>query len=426
VLPRGNRTFICSVVFIDIIEYSRKAVAEQIRLKEQLNSLLAEALKDVAANDRVILDTGDGAAISFVGDPEDALFVCIALRDAVSPPAPGGAVPLEMRIGINLGPVKLVQDLNGQPNIIGDGINVAQRIMGFAQANQILVARSYYEVVSCLSDAYGKLFHYEGSRTDKHVREHEVYAVGDSTLELKLKYEADRPAPPRLTGSSTSGKTVIDHLTHFPSRVTENLRTRPRLGTALAVVAILVMAVALRGMRDRPPAPVAPFEPVRPIAAAPAGAVPDTPEPPSAPEPETAKIREPASAQGAARAPSPVPAEKPTSAPARTTAAPPPARAKPKPTAPAMSKPGAAPPPVAVLEPDPLAAGGAGIVSFAIAPWGEIYVDGQKRGVSPPMRELELNPGLYRIEIRNTTFPAHVSTVEVEAGGRIRIKHQFR
>jgi hypothetical protein len=42
------------------------------------------------------------------------------------------------------------------------------------------------------------------------------------------------------------------------------------------------------------------------------------------------------------------------------------------------------------------------------------------------MRELELNPGLYRIEIRNTTFPAHVSTVEVEAGGRIRIKHQFR
>ncbi len=419
-LPRGNRTFICSVVFIDIVEYSRKAVAEQIRLKEQLNSLLAEALKDVAANDRVILDTGDGAAISFVGDPEDALFVCIALRDAVSPPAPGGAVPLQMRIGINLGPVKLVQDLNGQPNIIGDGINVAQRIMGFAEPTQILVARSYYEVVSCLSDAYAKLFHYEGSRTDKHVREHEVYAVGDSTLELKLKYEADRPTPPRLTGSSTSGKTVIDHLTHFPSRVTENLRTRPRLGTALAVVAILVIAVALRGMRDHPAAPVSPREPVRPIAAAPAGALPEAPEPPSA------QIREPASAERAARAPSPLPAEKPASAGARTAPAPPPVRARPKSPTPATSEPGAVPPPVAVLEPDPLAAGSAGIVAFAIAPWGEIYVDGQKRGVSPPMRELELNPGLYKIEIRNTSFPALVRTVEVEAGGRIRIKHQFR
>ena len=84
-LTRGNRTFICSVAFLDIVEYSKKPVAEQIRLKERLNALLAEALKDVAANDRIILDTGDGAAISFVGDPEDALFVCLTLRDEVTP-----------------------------------------------------------------------------------------------------------------------------------------------------------------------------------------------------------------------------------------------------------------------------------------------------------------------------------------------------
>ncbi len=38
-----------------------------------------------------------------------------------------------MRAGINLGPVRLVRDINSQPNIIGDGINVAQRVMSFAQ-----------------------------------------------------------------------------------------------------------------------------------------------------------------------------------------------------------------------------------------------------------------------------------------------------
>ena len=42
----------------------------------------------------------------------------------------------------------------------------------------MLVSRSYYEVMSCLSEDYAKLFHYEGSHTDKHVREHEVYTVG--------------------------------------------------------------------------------------------------------------------------------------------------------------------------------------------------------------------------------------------------------
>ncbi len=416
VLARGNRTFICSVVFIDIVEYSRKAVAEQIRLKEQLNALLAEALKDVAANDRVILDTGDGAAISFVGDPEDALFVCIALRDAVATPAPGAESPLEMRIGINLGPVKLVQDLNGQPNIIGDGINVAQRVMGFSQPNQILVARSYYEVVSCLSDAYAKLFRYVGSRTDKHVREHEVYEVGDSTLELRLKFEADRPTVARLSTSGTMGKSVMDQLTYFPSRVTENLRTRPRLGTALAVVAILVIAIALRGMRERP-APAAAV-PATPITPAPVAMAPATPEPAAAPAPEP----EPAPQ-------APAKTETPAPTPAKTASAPPsPAREKAAPTPPRKpaAKRATSSLPFAMFETEPASAGAPAIVSFAIAPWGEIYVDGEKRGVSPPLRELELSPGQYKIEVRNTTFPALVRTIEVEAGGQIKIRHQFR
>jgi len=407
VLARGNRTFICSVVFIDIVEYSRKAVAEQIRLKEQLNALLAEALKDVAANDRVILDTGDGAAISFVGDPEDALFVCIALRDAVATPPPGMTVPLQMRIGINLGPVKLVQDLNGQPNIIGDGINVAQRIMGFAQPNQILVARSYYEVVSCLSDAYAKLFQYEGSRTDKHVREHEVYAVGDSTLELRLKFEADRPPIARLSGSAGTGKSVIDQLTYFPTRVTENLRTRPRLGTALAVVAILVIAIGLRGIRDRPAPLRQAHAPAIRITPAPETPVQETPEPAPATTSEKEKSASvPAKTAAAREAP---PRQKTTTVPRR----PAPDRAK-------------SPAPIGLTEAEPVSTNTPAIVSFAIAPWGEIYVDGQKRGVSPPLQELELSPGQYKIEVRNTTFPAHVQTIEVEAGGRIKIKHQFR
>lgn len=421
-LARGNRTFICSVVFIDIVEYSRKAVAEQIRLKEQLNALLAEALKDVAANDRVILDTGDGAAISFVGDPEDALFVCIALRDAVATPPQGTAVPLQMRIGINLGPVKLVQDLNGQPNIIGDGINVAQRIMAFAEPNQILVARSYYEVVSCLSDAYAKLFQYEGSRTDKHVREHEVYAVGDSTLELRLKFEADRPTPPPLSASAAMGKSVMDQLTYFPSRMTENLRTRPRLGTALAVVAILVIAMALRGMRDRPEPLRQARAPAKAITAAPANPVQEPSEPAAASEPAPEATPEPGPAATAEK-------EKPESPPVRTAAAPAAPERK-KTTLAPPSRPSrestTSPAPFTMPEAEPASASAPAVVSFAIAPWGEIYVDGQKRGVSPPMREIELSPGQYKIEVRNTTFPVHARTIEVKSGGRIRIKHQFR
>ncbi|MBX3666514.1 MAG: hypothetical protein KF834_12585, partial [Burkholderiales bacterium] len=95
-MSNGNRTFICSVVFIDIAGYSKKSVAEQLQIKERLNALLAQALAGVPAKDRIILDTGDGAAISFLGDPEEALFLGIALRDDDT---------LQLRTGINLGPV---------------------------------------------------------------------------------------------------------------------------------------------------------------------------------------------------------------------------------------------------------------------------------------------------------------------------------
>ncbi|HEV7393742.1 MAG TPA: adenylate/guanylate cyclase domain-containing protein, partial [Burkholderiales bacterium] len=173
-----SRTLICSVLFIDIVEYSRKPVVEQIALKDRFNELLSHALRGVAVNDRIILDTGDGAAISFIGDPEDALFVASDLRDAIAKETDPIDLELGTRMGINLGPVRLVKDINGQPNIIGDGINVAQRVMSFAKPSQVLVSRSYYDVVSNLASEYAKLFSYEGSRTDKHVREHEIYVVG--------------------------------------------------------------------------------------------------------------------------------------------------------------------------------------------------------------------------------------------------------
>src|SRR4051794_40356363 len=172
-MESSGRTLVCSVLFLDIVEYSKKPVSDQLTLKQEFNRLLSKALEQVPQRDRIILDTGDGAAVTFMGDPEDALFASMAVRDTA------GAVAV--RLGVNLGPVRLVKDLNGQMNIIGDGINVAQRVMSFARPGQLLVSRSFYEVVSCLSRDYANLFHHEGARTDKHVREHDVYSVVGGT-----------------------------------------------------------------------------------------------------------------------------------------------------------------------------------------------------------------------------------------------------
>jgi hypothetical protein len=163
-----ERTLVCSVLFLDIVGYSKETVAEQAQLKRTLDAVLVAALERVAPRDRIVLDTGDGAAITFFGDPENALSVGAAIRDTL-----GG---LPVRMGINLGPVRLVNDLNGQTNVIGDGINVAQRVMSFSTPGQLLVSRSYYDVMSCLSSEYQTAFTSEGLRKDKHVRAHDVYS----------------------------------------------------------------------------------------------------------------------------------------------------------------------------------------------------------------------------------------------------------
>lgn len=170
-----HKTFICSVVFLDIVGYTKTPISQQIRQKNLFNQYITDSVGDVDASDRLFIDTGDGGALCFLGDPEDALFAANSLIEAVRAAPPDQA--LVLRIGINLGPVKVVRDINGQRNLIGDGINTAQRVMSFAEPNQILVSRSYYDVVANLSEEYARLFCYLGVRTDKHVKHHEVYAL---------------------------------------------------------------------------------------------------------------------------------------------------------------------------------------------------------------------------------------------------------
>src|SRR5262245_27697693 len=125
-----SRTFIGSVVCLDLVGYSTRSVAQQMSIKDAFNRLLSGALERIPEEDRIILDTGDGAAISFLGDPEQGLSVGLALRDAMhaNAQALGAAAGGDaVRMGINLGPVKLAMDMNGYPKIIGDGLNVAER-----------------------------------------------------------------------------------------------------------------------------------------------------------------------------------------------------------------------------------------------------------------------------------------------------------
>jgi len=336
---RQNRTLICSVLFVDIVEYSLKPVSEQLKLKGHLTARLNDVLKDVALNDRVVLDTGDGAAISFLGDPEDALFVALSLRDGAAKNEEARDEPqMRLRMGINLGPVRLIKDLNGQRNIIGDGINVAQRVISYATPGQVLASRSYFEVVSRIADEIGRLFQYEGARIDKHVREHEIYEVVGGGDELK-RSENESTSSERSTYTRA---TVIGHLTRASVAVKDRLSARAALGAALLASVVLVAGIAV------------PLHPTRPSFL-------------SAIRPKTEALQASATARQAS--------------------------AK---------------------------------LNFAIAPWGEVVIDGVKRGASPPLLQVALTPGAHKVEIQNGRYPPLIAAIDAKPGSEILIKHAFR
>lgn len=67
-----------------------------------------------------------------------------------------------------------------------------------------------------------------------------------------------------------------------------------------------------------------------------------------------------------------------------------------------------------------------GTVRLAVAPWGEVFVDGVSRGVTPPLKELALGAGSHRIEIRNPAAPSLTREIVVREGKASVIAHRFK
>ena len=181
-----ERTLICTVVFADLVGHTRRPVAEQKAFKRRFCAAVGEAIAGLPEGERVVVDSGDGAAIAFPVDPEDALFAGLHLRRVF-----GQA----LRVGINLGPLQLIRDVNGQPGMVGDAVNAANRVMGFAAPGEVLASRSYRDAVAMLSAGYAGLFMPHGTHKDKHSREHEVYAVADAQVSRPAR--APERAPER-------------------------------------------------------------------------------------------------------------------------------------------------------------------------------------------------------------------------------------
>ncbi len=65
------------------------------------------------------------------------------------------------------------------------------------------------------------------------------------------------------------------------------------------------------------------------------------------------------------------------------------------------------------------------MVRLNIKPWGEVFVNGKSRVVSPPDKAFSLPPGDYTIEVKNTDNPTASFRAKLGPGEQFRIGHDF-
>lgn len=469
---RSDGALSCAVLVIEIPGYAARAVAEQLLCKQRLNGHVAVALEGIPANQRIVLDTGAGIAITFLEHPLGALDVLRALLANFA----RGSEPQEamtLHGALNLGPIRVVAESDAHVNILGDGISVAQRLLAFAKPDQILVAKTFVETALAQNTALASLFVYQGSRTDAHVRDHEVFELdGSALISPSAKQDGNFAATPtaanaeRARGKSRAfafafaGLSMIT-LTAMVVHILEREIPSFQLAGSPAKGRLQVVTTPLRA--------VSRVEPVASRAIEPApGKNSDTTSQALDAEDAKANAQPVPTAAAAAQVPTTLPATVTTHATVtsqahvgrlkpvavRAAAAPrlvephKPAAVGETPRSAGTSQQGGAAATPAPRENTPLTAwqpvesnapatasvpaqsgkatpAASALVTLAISPWGEVFVDGRSLGVSPPLREFELPIGKHRVVVRNGDFKAFEQELDLTSNQTVKVKHKF-
>jgi class 3 adenylate cyclase len=164
----AKRNVTVHVLFVDVVCYSTRDNPDQEQIVTALNQFvrkIKKELKPSATQEQLLfIPTGDGMAIAFLDEKRGgdnlvqpikwawAIRRCLKDWNKRHP-----ETVFELRMGINTEAVKTVKDPYGRPNIAGQGINKAQRVMACGDANHVLASWEYREALYYHSKDYWPL-----------------------------------------------------------------------------------------------------------------------------------------------------------------------------------------------------------------------------------------------------------------------------
>jgi serine/threonine protein kinase len=202
-------------------------------------------------------------------------------------------------------------------------------------------------------------------------------AFDDTTV---IRKEIDIPPPIKIDPPSTAAQTrkAVSHLAPAVPAIpkkSSSLKFALAAGCGLVVIATIAWMTNASTDGNRP-------QPITPVAASPA------------PSPTLTALPEPPQADVAQSSPA------------------------------AAAVSGASGPPEKPVE-EALPSDKPAIARLNIKPWGEVWLNGVQKGVSPPLKSLSLPAGDYTVSLRNGDYPAKTFKLKLSPGQSIPLNHTF-
>jgi class 3 adenylate cyclase len=195
--------------FFDIVRFTEgRTVEAQSDVIRALNEIVKAAIASLPKDyqEQLFLPTGDGMAVAIFNAKGADVHLQLALevlkltaqRNTKTTDAKRR---FDVRIGINENMDNVIVDINGARNVAGAGISMAQRIVDQADAGQILVGQTVYEVLRHREKYYEAFRPFSGR--GKHGITFPVYQfIGESeglNADAPSAFAAKQSVPAKLT-----------------------------------------------------------------------------------------------------------------------------------------------------------------------------------------------------------------------------------
>ena len=195
------------VLCCDIVGYSLLPLDRQTHALQTLQKLVqqTEDYKRADARGQLVRwPAGDGMALAFLQDVAAPVRCAVDLTRALQAHS-----EIRVRIGIHSGPVSQSADINANGNVVGTGINLAQRVMDCGDAGHILMSRNIAEVLEQVSH-WQPLLHDLGEHEGNHgVRLHLFNLYNDEIGNAVMPQRLQANAPRELATTATTSPSTL-------------------------------------------------------------------------------------------------------------------------------------------------------------------------------------------------------------------------